>query len=623
MPIPMESPSDEEDMEIDVAFEDTDLDAGLDYTINISPRHHNTQQQQRQNIEKEREGIYDDEEEGKPKAILKDKKGIGNIDSNTNQDIDLTSSLNTALSMKNNNSTQIHNRRLSGGRVGLDLHSGSGESGTNAQDCSLLGNDINGDGLSNNSSSGTGEIQPLRKINGWIVCSRVMLWIICLGVISLGCVVIWQLVKYHAQRHIVAWCIAAIFVGVAVPLSFHDMHMHMLHYRQPELQKYYIRILWMVPIYSIESWCALRFKEQAVLLETMREAYEAYVVYSFYMLLIKFLGGEEKVVTILERRALQGHEKNVPHMLPFCCLPKWELGDSFVTHCTVGVFQYVFIRTFLAMVQLLSSWINSKNKESDDTDLNKWDYTNYTIEFVLNCAQIWALYCLVLFYHELANELAPIKPLGKFISVKLVVFFSFWQNALIEGFVYEGYIKDLNDYSKEEISSGLQNFLICIEMAIAAISHRWVFSYHDFDHLAKLKPAIPVRRAVFDMLPTDVVMDTREKFKDIRLLPSFSGKKSPGKKSPKTGKSDNKSNQNKDDKNGGNEYETEITENKSHFNMKFSPVTNSSSSSSSDMSSLKNSRLKKTNGGRRTSKESLILQMDQDDDKDNIGNNVL
>ena len=57
MPIPMESPSDEEDMEIDVAFEDTDLDAGLDYTINISPRHHSTQQQQRQNIEKEREGM--------------------------------------------------------------------------------------------------------------------------------------------------------------------------------------------------------------------------------------------------------------------------------------------------------------------------------------------------------------------------------------------------------------------------------------------------------------------------------------------------------------------------------------------------------------------------------------
>jgi hypothetical protein len=30
------------------------------------------------------------------------------------------------------------------------------------------------------------------------------------------------------------------------------------------------------------------------------------------------------------------------------------------------------------------------------------------------------------FYHELAPELARLRPLGKFISVKAVVFFSFW-----------------------------------------------------------------------------------------------------------------------------------------------------------------------------------------------------
>jgi hypothetical protein len=46
--------------------------------------------------------------------------------------------------------------------------------------------------------------------------------------------------------------------------------------RHSNLQKYYIRILWMVPVYSIESWLALYWKNQKLYLESTREAYEAW-----------------------------------------------------------------------------------------------------------------------------------------------------------------------------------------------------------------------------------------------------------------------------------------------------------------------------------------------------------
>ena len=53
-------------------------------------------------------------------------------------------------------------------------------------------------------------------------------------------------------------------------------------------------------------------------------------------------------------------------------------------------------------------------------------------------SQGWALYCLVLFYKGLRHELAPMKPVAKFLSVKALVFFSFWQSIVIALLVWGG-----------------------------------------------------------------------------------------------------------------------------------------------------------------------------------------
>jgi len=83
---------------------------------------------------------------------------------------------------------------------------------------------------------------------------------------------------------VVFWTLGAVCVLLAVPVSLHSIHMHVIHYVSP-LQRHYVRILWMVPIYALCSWLALRFNEQKLLLETIREFYESYVVYSFLKLM--------------------------------------------------------------------------------------------------------------------------------------------------------------------------------------------------------------------------------------------------------------------------------------------------------------------------------------------------
>jgi len=131
------------------------------------------------------------------------------------------------------------------------------------------------------------------------------------------------------------------------------------------------------------------------------------------------------------------------------------------------------------------------------------------------------MYCLVMFYHELRGPLQPLKPLGKFLVVKAVVFFSFWQGVIISGLASFGVLHPTLTYSEDDVAKGLQDFLICIEMAFAAIAHQYFFSYRDFyrpemlhihaGNSADGKTPVIVHhgmtRALREMLPADVVAD--------------------------------------------------------------------------------------------------------------------
>lgn len=53
---------------------------------------------------------------------------------------------------------------------------------------------------------------------------------------------------------------SAIFVLLAIPVTIYEVAMHLEYFSRPALQIHVIRILWMVPIYAVDSWLALRFK---------------------------------------------------------------------------------------------------------------------------------------------------------------------------------------------------------------------------------------------------------------------------------------------------------------------------------------------------------------------------
>lgn len=275
------------------------------------------------------------------------------------------------------------------------------------------------------------------------------------------------------ERHLQGWFIGGLFVLLTVPISLWGILQHLIHYTQPFLQRHIIRILWMVPIYSIDAWFALRFKDTAIYLDTARECYEAYVIYNFMAYLLAFLHSEyPDLEAHLETKAPQ------KHLIPFCCFPSWAMGKSMLSKCKHGVLQYTVIRPLTTVIALICELCGAYN-DGEFSGKSAWLY----LTFINNLSQIWAMYCLVLFYHATRQELAPIRPISKFLCVKAVVFMSFWQSVLIAGLVGLGAIKadpNWDDFTVQDIGKGLQDFCICIEMFLAAIAHYYSFSHKPY-----------------------------------------------------------------------------------------------------------------------------------------------
>ncbi|MED6119514.1 hypothetical protein PIB30_117800 [Stylosanthes scabra] len=112
----------------------------------------------------------------------------------------------------------------------------------------------------------------------------------------------------------------------------------------------------------------------------------------------------------------------------------------------------------------------------------KWYYGYPYIAVVLNFSQMWALFCLVQFYNVTHERLEPIKPLAKFISFKAIVFATWWQGLGIALLCTFGVLP-----KEGKLQTGLQDFLICIEMSIAAVAHVCVFSAKPYHYIPALE----------------------------------------------------------------------------------------------------------------------------------------
>ncbi|KKK17361.1 DUF300 domain protein [Aspergillus ochraceoroseus] len=274
------------------------------------------------------------------------------------------------------------------------------------------------------------------------------------------------------------------------------------NYRKPLLQRYVVRILLMVPIYAASSWASIVSLRASLWLAPIRDVYEAFTIYTFFQLLINFLGGERAVIIMTHGRQPIQHAWPLNHFLP-----KVDISDPH-TFLAVkrGILQYTWLKPILAIISIIMK----------ATDTYQEGYLGITSGYlwtgiVYNISVTISLYSLAMFWVCLHNDLAPFRPVPKFLCVKLIIFASYWQGFFLSILQWLGALPNgAGGYTPDNLAAAIQDSLICFEMPIFAITHWHGFSWHDYADPNISAARLPVIYALRDAFgPKDLIEDTK------------------------------------------------------------------------------------------------------------------
>lgn len=269
--------------------------------------------------------------------------------------------------------------------------------------------------------------------------------------------------------------------GAGVILTMHFtvilITQHLFYWKNPKEQKAIIIIVLMVPIYAVVSFVGLididGSKPFFTFLESVKECYEALVIAKFMALMYSYLNISLSKNIVPDE--IKGRELH--HSFPVSLfLPRTiRLDNHTLKALKYWTWQFVLVRPICSLLMIAfqilrfyPSWLS-------------WSFT-----IILNFSVSLAMYALVLFYHVFAKELAPHRPLAKFLCIKGIVFFCFWQGVVLKALAALGVIKSHHFWlDVEHIQEGIQNALVILQMIVFSVFQQ--YAYHVEPYTGDMK----------------------------------------------------------------------------------------------------------------------------------------
>ncbi|KAI1836127.1 hypothetical protein DTO006G1_1315 [Penicillium roqueforti] len=280
--------------------------------------------------------------------------------------------------------------------------------------------------------------------------------------------------------HLLALLMGGACAIIACLVSFALIMLHATHYSKPIEQRHIIRILFMVPVYSLVAWLSIFFYQDSVYFEVLGDCYEAFCISAFFSLMCHYIAPDLHS----QKEYFRGiHPKE--WLWPLNWFQKtwggerlWRTPRSGLTWFNivwVGVFQYCVMRVLMTIVAVVTQAFGLYCEASLSPAFSHiWTIVIESVSVTI------AMYCLIQFYQQTSQDIKQYQPFLKIVSIKLVIFLSFWQSTLISLLVSEGVLASTEKIALNDFKVGLPELLINIEMAIFGILHLWAFPWECY-----------------------------------------------------------------------------------------------------------------------------------------------
>jgi len=161
--------------------------------------------------------------------------------------------------------------------------------------------------------------------------------------------------------------------------------------------------------------------------------------------------------------------------IPFCCMRYRPTKPYFMYTVKWSVLQYVILRPAASIAGIICQYYGvlcpslAWSPYYAQVYISAVDFVSITV----------ALYGLFVFYGLTKDELKGKRPLAKFMAIKLIVFFTFYQSFVFS--MLEGRVIHATRYWTEgNIADGLTALATCIEMVLFAAFMMWAYSWNEY-----------------------------------------------------------------------------------------------------------------------------------------------